>query len=283
MPAALTTAPAGSRSPVGDDAPHPAPGVPQQAGDGGPGAESGAGPPGGTQQPGRASGLDLGVLRVVDAAGEPGGESGLQVVEGVARHGHGVDTGEPLPRGEVRQGAQPAGAGGDDQAALGFVLVRGGPGVLLGGQFAPQPSGEQGQFEFGAGFLVGDQQVALAGAGGTAGHRARSTTRVVSPARAAYRAQAAPTIPAPTTTTSLTGSLAMTVICHMPQARTRSCTAAGAGRPAQTPGSPASPGSPGSPGSSGSLIPSSAIDSLRISTLRILPVTVIGNSSARCT
>ncbi len=121
---------------------------------------------GAQQVGGGEGGLDLGVLGVVDAPGEAGGEVRLEVAESVGGDLVRGDARRALRRGEVPQGLHARGAGGDDEAALGLVLDRRGE---LVGQLAPQAGGEQGQVELGSGFLVGDQQVALAGAGGPTG------------------------------------------------------------------------------------------------------------------
>ncbi len=116
----------------------------------------------------RAGGLDLGVLRVVDASGEAGRQVRFPVGEFGGGHVVGGDAGGALP---VREGAERGESGlvgRDDETALGLVLDVG----LRGegrGEFAPEPGGQEREVELGSGFLVGDEEVALAGPGGAAG------------------------------------------------------------------------------------------------------------------
>ncbi len=107
---------------------------------------------------GGQGGHHLAVLRVVHAAREGGGEVGFEVVQGVALDRYGGDPGGPLLLGEALQRGESVGCGGDDEAALRLVL-----GELpdLLGQLGPQSAGQEGEVEFGAGFLVGDEEVAL--------------------------------------------------------------------------------------------------------------------------
>lgn len=116
-------------------------------------------------------GHHLGVLRVVDAARHSGGEFGFEGVELVGRDGARVNTGVALLHGELLQCRQAFGGRRHDDAALGLELDGLGH-SRLGGEFGPQPQGEQGEFELGAGLLVGDEQVPLARAGGASGHGA---------------------------------------------------------------------------------------------------------------
>jgi hypothetical protein len=83
--------------------------------------------------------------------------------------GDGVHPGRTLPGRQVRQRGQGLGARRHDQPALGLVLER--RRESLPRQLRPQPAGEQGESEFGAGLLVGDEEVALTRAGRAAGHR----------------------------------------------------------------------------------------------------------------
>ncbi len=82
----------------------PAPG----SGDGGgglPGVQPGPAPDGGPQQGGRREdGLDLGVLRVVDAAGESGGAVRFEV--GGAVDAYGTDSGRRLALREGVEGGE---------------------------------------------------------------------------------------------------------------------------------------------------------------------------------
>lgn len=78
---------------------------------------------GGVEQPcGGVGGHHLGVLGVVEAAGESGCEMGLQVVEPVGRDLVRDDAGFLLAARELPQGVQSRLAGGDDETALGLVL-----------------------------------------------------------------------------------------------------------------------------------------------------------------
>lgn len=107
---------------------------------------------------GGEGGHDLGVLRIVVAARQARGQMGLQVVQPVRRDLLDPHPGAPLSGREAAQGRHPGLAGGDDQAALGFVLdLR----REQFGQLAPQFGGGEGEGEFGAGLLVGEQEVAL--------------------------------------------------------------------------------------------------------------------------
>lgn len=154
----------------------------------------------------------LGVLRIVDGPRESRGQVRFQVAQLIGGDRFGQDTGRSLVRREGLQRGQALGRGGHDDAALGLVLDR--LRALLG-EVGPQAPGEQGEVEFGPGFLVGDEQISSPAPVVPPATGPRSTTATSRPARAAYRAQAAPTIPAPTTTTSQVKGWLTSVLCHI--------------------------------------------------------------------
>ena len=114
-------------------------------------------------------GLDLHVLRVVDAAGEVGGDPRLVRRQVVGQHRLRDHAAGALAGSEGREVVQGGAAGGHDQAALGVELA--GTAHLVA-EGCPQFAAEQRQGELGAGLLVGDQDVALARASGAARHGA---------------------------------------------------------------------------------------------------------------
>lgn len=118
---------------------------------------------------GGEGGHDLAVLRIVDAAGETWGKVGFEVVQAPVHHGFGGDSGGALGGGEPLERGEPVRGGRHDEAALRLVLD-GRPELVR--QLPPQARGEQREVELGSRFLVGDQDVALAGAGGAARDRA---------------------------------------------------------------------------------------------------------------
>lgn len=155
----------------------------------------------GAQQRGRREdGLHLGVLRVVDAAGEAGRAVGFEFAD--VLDGLGADARGRPARGERVQGPEGFGRARDDQAALGlqFEGVR----AEFLARLVPEVTAEPGQLQFGAGLLVGEKDVALPRLVVPAPTGPRSRTVTSSPAAAAWNAHAAPTMPAPTTTTFMT-------------------------------------------------------------------------------
>lgn len=100
----------------------------------------------------------LRILRVVKAPCQTGSQMRLQLLQPVPRDLLGPHTGLALSGREVAQGLHPGLTGGDHEAALGLVLDLRREQFR---QFPPQPGGQQGEIEFGPGFLVGDQEVAL--------------------------------------------------------------------------------------------------------------------------
>lgn len=128
-----------------------------------------AGARGADEVGGGQGGHDLAVLGVVDGAREAGGQVGFEVVQAVAHDRLGGDPDGPLPVGEPLQHREPVRGRGHDDAALRLVLD-GRPELLR--QLTPETAGQQREVELGARLLVGDKEVALAGAGGAGGHRA---------------------------------------------------------------------------------------------------------------
>jgi len=125
----------------------------------------------------------------------------MRLVRGqlVRRDLRGGDSTRPLPIGEVVKCGEGRGVGGDDEAALGLELEAGsGDRLDVLGHLRPEREREQREVELRAGFLVGDEEVPLAGTGRPAG----DVTPVEYDDTQAARATAAPTTPAPTTATS---------------------------------------------------------------------------------
>ncbi|SCF94622.1 hypothetical protein GA0115255_112242 [Streptomyces sp. Ncost-T6T-2b] len=123
-------------------------------GDGFAGTDPGAAPDGGPQQSGGGEdGLHLGVLRIVDATGEAGGDVGFELADTVDAFGADADC--RLACGERVQGGETFGGARDDQAALVLELDR------LRAQFlarlVPEVTAEPGQLQLRAGLLVGEQ------------------------------------------------------------------------------------------------------------------------------
>lgn len=83
----------------------------------------------------------------------------------------GLDARRPLSSGEAGQRGHAFGVGGDDDPALRLELD-GAAETAFGSEVVPEAGGEQRKVQLGPRLLVGDEQVALTGAGGTAGHRA---------------------------------------------------------------------------------------------------------------
>lgn len=107
----------------------------------------------------------LSVLRIVKAPCQAGSQMRFQLPQPVGGDLVRPHTGRSLSGREVAQGPHPGLVGGDHEAALGLVLD------LRREQFGkllPQPGGQQREIEFGAGFLVGDQEIALTGTRGAA-------------------------------------------------------------------------------------------------------------------
>ncbi len=104
--------------------------------------------------------LHLGVLRVVDTARDAWGEVGFDVPDPGDRFD--ADTGRFLACGERAECREVLGGARDDQAALVFELE--GVRSEFPAGLVPQGAAQARQGEFGAGFLVGEEHVALAAA-----------------------------------------------------------------------------------------------------------------------
>ncbi len=118
-------------------------------------------------------GLDLGVLRVVDAACEAGRQVRFAVAESGAGTSCAATPAFRWPSAKVRSAARAVSSDAMTRPPAGLVLDAG---LREGcGEFAPEPGGKEREVELGSG-LVGDEEVAFAGPGGAAGDGPRSTT-----------------------------------------------------------------------------------------------------------
>lgn len=228
-------------APVRADAAHRAVRGEQYVRDGPAGEQPCAG--GADEVGGGQCGHDLAVLRIEHPAGQTGGEVRFEVVQPVSYDGFGGDPGGALCVGEPLERDESVRRRGDDHTALGLVLD-GLPSSSA--RSAHRRPDSRARSSSGPGSLSETRRLPSPAPVVPPATGPRSTVMTSRPARAAYRAQAAPTIPAPTTTTSQVSRLLTAVLCHIPlylgtpprRGRRRGVSAAGApphrGAPRQT-------------------------------------------------